>query len=183
MFTTWYLRCPGYRVLQACDGKEGIETANREKPDMILCDIMMPEIGGYGVLSILSKNSTTASIPFIFLRAKAERADFRKGMELGADDYLTKPFNDIELLNAIESRLSKTESQKLHYSSMLENLKKLTDNSGDGRKELEALIGSRRVRHIKKKQFLYYEGEESPGIYLVMKGSVKTFKMQKTAGN
>lgn len=177
MSTAEILSMSGYHVLQACDGKEGIEAANKGKPDLILCDIMMPEIGGYGVLSILGKNPQTASIPFIFLTAKAERSDFRKGMEMGADDYLTKPFNDIELLSAIESRLNKTEGQRQYYSTALDNLQKLTAKFGDGRKELEALIESRRVRHINKKQILYYEGEESLGIYLVIKGSLKTFKI------
>lgn len=178
MSTAEILTMSGYRVLQASDGKEGIETVNRENPDLILCDIMMPEIGGYGVLSILRKNPHTASIPFVFLTAKAERADFRKGMEMGADDYLTKPFNDIELLNAIESRLDRVEGQKQYYSKTFESIQKLTTKSGDGRRELEALIGHK-VRHIKKKQFLYCEGEKPLGIYLVLGGSLKTFKVAK----
>src|SRR5690606_33621119 len=102
-----------YEVLTAMDGKEGVDMAFRHLPDLILCDIMMPELDGYGVLYMLSKNESTADIPFIFLTAKTERADVRKAMEMGADDYLTKPFDDIELLNAIESRFRKRERRVL----------------------------------------------------------------------
>lgn len=175
--TAEILEMSGYSVLQACDGKEGIQTAGQEKPDLILCDIMMPEVDGYAVLSILNKNPETASIPFIFLTARVERSDFRKGMEMGADDYLTKPFNDVELLSAIESRLHKNETQKQYYSQTLTSLQKLTAISGNGSKELTTLINSRKVRQIKKKQFLYYEGDQSQGIYLVLKGSIKTIKI------
>jgi len=78
-------------------------------PDLILCDIMMPEMDGYEVLYLLSKNPETTSLPFIFLTAKAEKTDFRKGMNMGADDYITKPYEEMELLGAIERRLKKYE--------------------------------------------------------------------------
>ena len=90
-------------MISAESGKIGVDVAQREKPDLIICDIMMPELDGYGVLHILSKNEETAGIPFIFLSAKSEKSDIRKGMDLGADDYLTKPFDDTDLLNAIEA--------------------------------------------------------------------------------
>lgn len=105
--TSEILELAGYKVLTAENGKIGVELAQKNLPDLIVCDIMMPVLDGYGVLHLLSKNEDTANIPFIFLSAKAERSDFRKGMEMGADDYVTKPFDDIELLNAIESRLKK----------------------------------------------------------------------------
>jgi CheY-like chemotaxis protein len=76
----------GYKTLAAENGKKGVELAMQEKPDLIVCDIMMPELDGYGVLHLLKRNEDTANIPFIFLTAKIERADFRKGMEMGADD-------------------------------------------------------------------------------------------------
>jgi len=101
------LQLADYTVYEAQNGKVGVELALKYKPDIILCDIMMPELDGYGVLFILNKNPETAAIPFIFLTAKAERTDNRKGMEMGADGYLTKPFDDMELLNAIETRLKK----------------------------------------------------------------------------
>ena len=97
----------GYDVDSAADGKIGVEKALKSPPDLILCDVMMPRLDGFGVLNILSKKSTTANVPFIFLTAKAEKTDFRRGMNLGADDYITKPFFKDELLAVIETRLKK----------------------------------------------------------------------------
>src|ERR1700749_2614706 len=116
------LELANYSVFAAYNGKTGVDLAIKHTPDIILCDIMMPELDGYGVLYMLNKNPATAAIPFIFLTAKAERLDLRKGMEMGADDYLTKPFDDIELLNAVESRLKKKEAQQTFYSRSLDNL-------------------------------------------------------------
>ncbi|MCL4168808.1 UNVERIFIED_CONTAM: hypothetical protein GTU68_003829, partial [Idotea baltica] len=99
------LELSGYQVFAAENGSQGIEQANRELPDLIICDVMMPRIDGYGVLKILRANQATNHIPFIFLTARVEKEDFRKGMGLGADDYITKPFDDTELLEAIETRL------------------------------------------------------------------------------
>jgi CRP-like cAMP-binding protein len=171
------LELAGYKVHQAENGKDGVDLAYQHKPDLILCDIMMPELDGYGVLYMLSKNLDTSSIPFIFLTAKAERVDFRKGMEMGADDYLTKPFDDIELLSAIESRLEKKRKQEEYYSKSLQKLEKLSSGSGQGIAELKALIAGRKIRQIKKKQVLYYEGDHPQGIYLVIEGTIRTFKM------
>src|SRR5579864_8476854 len=102
------LSLAGYEVFTAPNGKRGVETALKENPELIICDIMMPELDGYGVLHLLRKNDSTLNTPFIFLTAKTERSDLRKGMEMGADDYITKPFEDIELLNAVEIRLKKS---------------------------------------------------------------------------
>ena len=110
--TAEILEFADYKVYTAENGKKGVELAQSHQPDIILCDIMMPELDGYGVLYMLNKNEQTASIPFIFITAKTERVDMRKGMEMGADDYLTKPFGDMELLNAIETRLQKREVAK-----------------------------------------------------------------------
>ena len=107
--TAEILDLAGYKTFTAENGKKGVDIAIKEKPIVIVCDIMMPELDGYGVLHLLRKNENTQAIPFIFLTAKTERSDFRKGMEMGADDYITKPFEDIELLNAIEIRLKKAE--------------------------------------------------------------------------
>src|SRR5579871_6112565 len=109
---TELLQLNGYSVLTAKNGKAGVEIAVKEIPDLIICDILMPVLDGYGVLHLLSRHKETFGIPFIFLTAKSEKADFRKGMELGADDYLTKPFDGIELLNAVEIRLKKTDNLK-----------------------------------------------------------------------
>ena len=97
----------GFNVYEASNGKAGVHLAIQHKPDLILCDIMMPELDGYMVLNLLHENPETARIPFIFLTARAEPLDLRKGIEMGADDYLTKPFDDLELLNAIDTRFKK----------------------------------------------------------------------------
>src|SRR6186997_184975 len=120
--TAEILELAGYNVLVAPNGKIGVEIAQKENPDLIICDIMMPELDGYGVLHILNKKSETAGIPFIFLTAKTEKTDIRKGMNLGADDYLTKPFDDTDLLNAIEARLQKSSMQRKMYEPNAEGL-------------------------------------------------------------
>ena len=106
--TAELLELDGYKVLTAPNGKRGITEALREVPDLIICDIMMPEIDGYGVLEALSDHHKTQHIPFIFLSAKTEHKEVRMGMDMGADDYLTKPCDDDELLSAIKSRLAKS---------------------------------------------------------------------------
>ncbi|MBO3458098.1 EAL domain-containing response regulator [Aetokthonos hydrillicola Thurmond2011] len=101
------LEAEGFETLAAANGRIGLQLALSESPDLVLCDLMLPEIDGYGVLTKLREEPFTATIPFIFLTARSARADFRQGMDLGADDYLTKPFTRVELLSAITSRLSK----------------------------------------------------------------------------
>lgn len=101
------LRMEGYEPLLAADGREGLETARRERPALILCDVTMPALDGHGVIAALRADAATAHIPFIFLTAKGERADVREGMNLGADDYLTKPVTATELLAAVEARFAR----------------------------------------------------------------------------
>src|SRR5215208_8032012 len=120
--TAEILDLAGYKTFTAENGKRGVELAIKEKPSVIVCDIMMPELDGYGVLHLLRKNADTQNIPFIFLTAKTERGDFRKGMEMGADDYITKPFDDIELLNAVEVRLKKTQILKAEFAANAEGV-------------------------------------------------------------
>jgi len=105
------LRLEKYQPLAAENGRAGVQVARREKPDLILCDVMMPELDGYGVLQALREDSELALIPFIFLTAKGEKDDLRSGMNLGADDYLTKPVSKAELLQAIEARLLRATQQ------------------------------------------------------------------------
>jgi CRP-like cAMP-binding protein/CheY-like chemotaxis protein len=170
------LELAGYTVFDADNGKVGVDLALKNIPDIILCDIMMPELDGYGVLYMLNKRPETVAIPFIFLTAKAERVDLRKGMEMGADDYLTKPFDDMELLNAIEVRLKKKEAQVNFYSKSLEQLNTLVIKSG-GLAELKKIIQERKNRQFKKEQVIYYEGDKGNGIYLVISGKVKSVKL------
>jgi CRP-like cAMP-binding protein/CheY-like chemotaxis protein len=170
------LELAGFQVYQANNGKTGVELAIKHKPDIILCDIMMPDLDGYGVLYMLTKNPETAAIPFIFLTAKAERIDLRKGMEMGADDYLTKPFDDIDLLSAIESRLKKRDLQQNFYSNSLDKLNNLISKKG-GLAELKKIISERKSRQFKKNQVIYYDGDKGTGLYIVISGKVKTVKL------
>jgi CRP-like cAMP-binding protein/CheY-like chemotaxis protein len=170
------LELAGYTVSSASNGKAGVELAFQDTPDIILCDIMMPELDGYGVLYMLSKRPETIAIPFIFLTAKAEHFDRRKGMEMGADDYLTKPFDDMELLAAIESRLKKKEGQQAFYSKSLDRLNTLVAKK-DGLVALKKIIEERKARTIKKNQVIYYEGDKGNGLYLLVSGKVKTIKL------
>src|SRR6476659_8897502 len=167
--TAEILDLAGYQVLVASNGKFGVEIAQKEIPSLIICDIMMPELDGYGVLYLLEKNPDTAVIPFIFLTAKAERADMRKGMEMGADDYLTKPFDDIELLNAVESRLNKKNKQKDFYTKGLKQLADFGNKDEEGN-ALKNLVELKKIRNVKKGQIIYYDGDATQGIYLVLSG-------------
>lgn len=101
------LEMEGFRALAAPDGPSGLDLARGERPDLILCDVMMPGLDGLGVLRALRERPETAAIPLIFLTARGERKDQRAGMELGADDYLTKPASVDELLGAVRGRLSR----------------------------------------------------------------------------
>jgi CRP-like cAMP-binding protein/CheY-like chemotaxis protein len=170
------LELAGYVVAAAANGKAGVELAFADVPDIILCDIMMPELDGYGVLYLLSKRPETMAVPFIFLTAKAEHFDRRKGMEMGADDYLTKPFDDMELLSAIESRLKKKNNQQEFYSKSLDRLNSIVSQKG-GLDELKKVINERKSRAFKKGQVIYYDGDKGNGLYLVITGKIKTIKL------
>lgn len=107
------LKLEKFHALGAENGRVGVEMAQREKPDLIVCDVMMPELDGYGVLKALHDSEATVAIPLIFLTAKSEKPDVRAGMNLGADDYLTKPVSKADLLNAIAARLRRREEQAI----------------------------------------------------------------------
>lgn len=173
--TAEILELANYKVLQAENGKEGVEMATSQNIDLIICDIMMPVLDGYGVIHLLSKNIKSASIPFIFLTAKSERNDFRKGMEMGADDYLTKPFDDIELLKAVESRLKKSEALKSDYTRDEAGINSFLDEA-KSIKELKNLSDSAKLKTFKKKELIYTEGNTPNYLYLLQKGKVKTFR-------
>src|SRR5690606_29798286 len=146
------LELADYHVLSAPDGKVGIELALKHVPDLILCDIMMPVMDGYGVLYLLGKHEETAKMPLNFWTAKAERADVRKATDMGADDYLTKPSGDLELLNAIESRLRKHTKRNSARSISLP----LPEDLGELPEELLTLG---RKKHYKKKQHVFQLGD------------------------
>lgn len=173
--TAEILELAGYKTATAENGKKGVELAIRSKPDLIVCDIMMPELDGYGVLHLLRKNPETQFIPFIFLTAKTERGDMRKGMEMGADDYITKPFEDIELLNAIELRLKKSEVFTQPYAMNQPGISKfLKDVNSAGL--ISHLAEQYSIETYNKKQLLYQEGKRPKFLYYLVKGKVKAVR-------
>ncbi|MEO8822789.1 MAG: response regulator [Ginsengibacter sp.] len=171
------LEMANYQVATAANGKEGYELAVKEQPDLIVCDIMMPVLDGYGLLHLINKNENLKSTPFIFLTAKTERSDFRKGMEMGADDYITKPFTDIELLNAIESRLEKAKAQSIRA----EAARNLDDFFEEIKNEdaLDKLTNSKIINHYKKKQRIYAEGNHPHSLYYLSSGKIRTYKINE----
>jgi CRP-like cAMP-binding protein len=174
--TAEILELANYKVLQAENGKVGVELAKKEHPDLIVCDIMMPQLDGYGVLHMLGKNPVTSSIPFIFLTAKSEKEDFRKGMNLGADDYLVKPFDDLELLDAVEMRLKKNEILKAEFQKNVEGLDNFI-REAKGFEDLNKLISdNRKLTTFRKKQNLFLEGNRPNSLFFLNKGKVKAYK-------
>lgn len=169
------LELSGYEVTLAEDGTVGVECALRDIPDLILCDVMMPRLDGYGVLNILSKKSQTANIPFIFLTAKAEKNDFRRGMNLGADDYITKPFYKDELLSVIETRLRKSDQVRKQFERTEQGLSAFI-NEARGFEELRKLSSERRTKNVKKREILFEEGDYPRYLYFVKAGKIKVFK-------
>jgi CRP-like cAMP-binding protein/CheY-like chemotaxis protein len=164
-----------YDVLTAENGRIGVELAQKHRPDLIICDIMMPVLDGHGVLHLLGRNEATAGIPFIFLTAKAERGDVRKGMEMGADDYLTKPFDDVELLNAIEVRLKKHDALRKEFMQDRRDSSAFPDEA-KGTGALEKLSEAQEVRTYPKKSEIFREGTYPKGIYCLRSGKVKVFQ-------
>nr|WP_321230208.1 response regulator [uncultured Psychroserpens sp.] len=169
------LKLSNYSVNTAENGKIGLEKAKQLLPDVIICDIMMPELDGYDVLKGLNKNSETASIPFIFLTSKSEKTDMRKGMNLGADDYLTKPFSENELLEAIECRLKKNDFLKQQYSQTIEGVSQFIE-AATNYLDLDHLTRDYSPQKYNKTDILYREGNKANSMYFIQSGAVKTFK-------
>lgn len=170
------LELANYKVSTAENGNIGIHIAEQLHPDVILCDIMMPELDGYEVLQRLSKNRKTASIPFIFLTAKTDKTDIRKGMNLGADDYLTKPFNDKDLLEAIEARLKKHNFLKKEFSSRtIKGVSEFIEAASEYM-DLEHLSKNYTPRKYHKKELVFMEGNAANALYFIESGTIKTFK-------
>ncbi len=176
--TAELLELSGYQVDTAPNGKIGIEKARQNPPNIIICDIMMPEVDGYGVLEAISSGDTTNHIPFIFLSAKTEHKEIRKGMDMGADDYLTKPFDEEELMSAVESRLAKASilasREKIEKSKAEDvplNLHELKNFFCDEGEESS----------YKKGENIYRKGDHSNKLFLILKGVVKTHTMDTKA--
>lgn len=165
------LALANYQVDTAANGKLGVEMALKEPPDLVICDVMMPVLDGYGVLHLLQKNEVLKNIPFIFLTANAERGDFRKGMGMGADDYITKPFNDIELLTAIESRINRAAGFQRDGETAA-----LMVVETEAQPALQQLVAMSQVNFYKKRQLIYAEGNNAFRLFYIQTGKVKIVK-------
>jgi len=164
----------GYHVLTAQNGKLGVEKAMKEKPDLILCDVRMPELDGFGVLQILSKHHNTSDIPFLYLTALSEQTDFKKGMALGADDYISKPFDTDLLLQSIERKLDKI--SRLRGASARNAPFEGFVNEAKALELLHDLSNNRELRHFPKKDVLFEEGKTPRYLYYIEKGAAKLYK-------
>ena len=173
--TAEILELANYQVTSAANGKLGVEAAMQNRPDLVICDIMMPVLDGYGVLHIFNQNEDLRAIPFIFLTAKTDRTDIRKGMDMGADDYLTKPFYEIELLNAIESRLRRSEVMMKEGTPNSPTQFNEFYDEARAMAELNSLSNDRKVSFFKKKQLVYMEGNEPLKLYFLKSGKIKTY--------
>ncbi|QXP63697.1 MULTISPECIES: response regulator [unclassified Polaribacter] len=176
--TSELLELSNYEVISAANGKIGVQLAKKIVPDIIVCDIMMPELDGYGVLEALTNNEITQHIPFIFLSAKTERCDVRKGMDLGADDYITKPFNEDELISAIESRLAK--------AAILKDRREKIEVVKEEEEDIRSLNDLKNYFEDNGETFtflkdasIYKEGNNSNYIYLINKGLIKCHKLDE----
>lgn len=164
----------GYHVVVAENGKTGISSALIEQPDLILCDIMMPVLDGYGVLHMLQQHAELQTKPFIFLTAKSEQVEIRKGMGMGADDYIIKPFDTTEVLNSVAARLKKAELLKHPFANNLEGMNQLI-NVSTGNEHLRELKEGRNTNNYRKKQTIYTEGNHPSKLFYILKGKVKTY--------
>ncbi|MGB5436216.1 MAG: response regulator [Maribacter sp.] len=164
-----------YEVITAENGLIGIGKAKRHLPDLILCDIMMPVKDGYDVLEELSHTKETLGIPFIFLTAKSERTDFRKGMNLGADDYLTKPFEEHELLEAIETRVRKNDFLRKEFSRNIEGINEFFLEAHNYL-NLEQIEKEYRPKSYEKKDFIFREGDGAHTLFFIERGTAKTYR-------
>lgn len=172
------LRLAHYNVLVALEGKTGVQMAQQQQPDLVLCDIMIPDLDGYGILQILNSDPDTSHIPFIFLTAKVEKEDFRKGMNLGAEDYLTKPFDGSDLLRVVEMRLKKSELLKQYFNNDTSGINSFFTKAKE-LKELKNISENRATRSIKKKEFLFMEGQTANDLYFIQRGAIKIYKTNR----
>ncbi len=169
------LQLAGYEVIEAEHGKQGVDRAQRDRPDMIVCDVEMPELDGYGVLHYLSNDPSTAMIPFIFLTSRDGAEEMRRGMSSGADDYLVKPFSEADLLATIEVRLKKSAIMQREYGRPPQRLNEfIADANAQG--GIPGIDVGERPRRYNAGQVLFAEGDATNNVYYVASGVVKVFR-------
>ena len=176
--TAEILDLAGYEILKAENGKTGLDLAKKITPDLIICDIMMPELDGYGVIRAIDNIPEIAAIPFIFVTAKSEKEDFRFAMDLGADDYLTKPYTGDDLLKIVGARLKRSKTLRSNAYDIkgldaIINDKKTTE-------DIERLTKNRTTIKIKSKAFIFKEGETPNYLFFIVSGKIKTVKTNES---
>lgn len=177
--TAELLELSDYEVVTAANGRAGVELAKKELPDIVICDIMMPEMDGYGVLQTLAEDPSTQNIPFIFLSAKTEHKDIRKGMDLGADDYLTKPFEEEELISAIESRMAKMAILKTLREKQQSPAAQEEEQQISSLQDLREFVRGYEEQNYKAGETIYEEGKQSNHFFFVDRGVVKSHQMDE----
>jgi len=172
--TNELLKLAGYNTHLASNGIEGLQLARKYNPNLILCDIMMPSLDGYGVLKAVENVPELLGIPFIFMSALGGSKDLRKGMDMGADDYLIKPFDGEGLLNMVSGRLKRS---RIFNNIAKNSTYDLPDNSRNiqNAQEFDDLT-SKRIKKLRKKDMLYMEGDFPNFSYQVISGKIKVFK-------
>lgn len=174
------LKLAGYGVLNAYSGKEGVSIGLEHDPDIILCDNQLHDFDGYAILQLLKRNEKTRAIPFVFTSAKNGIVDLRRAMDLGADDYLIKPFSDSQLLKTLDTRLKKHQFYKDHFGNI--NNKQINHNhngsvSATNGSIFDSLLEERKVRSFKKGHAIFFEGDPCTLIWILLSGTIKTTKM------
>ena len=171
--TAEILQLANYEVLTAENGKTGLEKANVFKPDLIICDILMPELDGYGVMQIAMRNKDLQRIPIIFMSAKTKHEDIRKGMDLGASDYITKPFEESELLSAVATRLKRKAIMEggLQNPVVKERKWRIED--------IEEAFAHKERFEYRPGATIYCEGNVGNHVFYITRGEVKTYKVNE----
>ncbi|SHJ87479.1 response regulator [Maribacter aquivivus] len=169
------LELANYEVITAENGKIGVQKAKEFLPDLVICDIMMPQMDGFQVLQSFEKDISMASTPFIFLTAKTEKEDMRMGMNLGADDYLTKPFQENELLGVIECRLNKHDNLKKEIARNLKGINTFIEEVSEF-EDMEGLSKNHMLKSYEKKEIIFWEGDNAHSLFFIESGNVKTYK-------
>lgn len=171
--TAEILQLANYEVLTADNGKTGLEKANVFKPDLIICDILMPELDGYGVMQIALRNKDLQRIPIIFMSAKTKHEDIRKGMDLGASDYITKPFEESELLSAVATRLKRRAIMEgSHRDTVVKERKWRIE-------DIEEAFDHKERYEYRPGSTIYCEGNVGNHVFYIIRGEVKTYKVNE----
>lgn len=165
------LSLAGNTILTAPDGAKGIIVARDYIPDLIISDISMPEMNGYEVLGTIRQMRATRFIPFIFMAGKSDRSEIRKGMEMGADDYISKPFSATELLAAVEGRLIRVKQSVVEPGP-----ERMAQKETPAEQLLQSLTEDRNIKKYKKRQTVYTEGSHPTKLFYVLEGKIKTTK-------